>query len=265
MFIGFIFLILSFQYINLSAADKYKCRNKDINREIEIGDEVTLCLHSKEENIKIAYKLKVDDYSIFTIEGAFQKLIKEKQNQTQEASTQESREQTRYQFRNMLKEPNNNNKYVGIEDNPEIINSTDIYTTEKITSNTIGITTTKNTIINSTNIETTINTEENITNSTSDIPTDETPEEEEEEENTNDKAKFVAQIGDKFTQYPSVIFLYNIYFYINKYSYTGGMPAILIKFLLYLALWLKSRMEKSRIWFGIMHVMDVMINAKKIL
>ena len=72
----FLILISSFNYINLQANDnKFKCKKEDVNREIEIGDEVTLCIHSKELNQKIAYKLKVDKYSIITIKGGFEKLI----------------------------------------------------------------------------------------------------------------------------------------------------------------------------------------------
>ena len=73
--ITFILLISSFNYIYLST-ENYKCKASDVNREIEIGDEVTLCIHSQKKGIKIAYKLKVDEYSIITMESGFDYLAK---------------------------------------------------------------------------------------------------------------------------------------------------------------------------------------------
>ena len=197
MYIPLIFLILisSFNYISLSA-DQYKCRQSDINREIEIGDEVTICLHSKEKKQKIAYKLKVDKYSIITIKGGFEAFQPESTNPEQNPSPSE--DTTKYRFRNMIKEGNNDEEKILAENqNPNL---------EETTNPTIELETTQ--------------------------VTDEQKEEQNEtdiiEENPDDKRKFFAQIGDKMTQYPSVS-IFNIYIYINiffdigfyLYSYIG--------------------------------------------
>ena len=173
MYIPLIFLILisSFNYISLSA-DQYKCRQSDINREIEIGDEVTICLHSKEKKQKIAYKLKVDKYSIITIKGGFEAFQPESTNPEQNPSPSE--DTNKYRFRNMIKEGNNDEEKILAENqNPNL---------EETTNPTIELETTQ--------------------------VTDEQKEEQNEtdiiEENPDDKRKFFAQIGDKMTQYPSV-------------------------------------------------------------
>ena len=178
MYIPLIFLILisSFNYISLSA-DQYKCRQSDINREIEIGDEVTICLHSKEKKQKIAYKLKVDKYSIITIKGGFEAFQPESTNS--ETNPTPSEDTNKYRFRNMIKEGDNNEeKILATNQNPNL---------EETTNPTIELETTQ--------------------------VTDEQKEEQNEtdiiEENPDDKRKFFAQIGDKMTQYPSVS-LFNI-------------------------------------------------------
>ena len=103
MFAQFFLLILFFQYIN-SSEDDFKCRTSDINKTIEIGDEVTLCLHSKELGKKIAYKIKVDEYTIVTINEGFKNLKPE------DTPKDESENESKRYLRRMLLEPNYENE-----------------------------------------------------------------------------------------------------------------------------------------------------------
>ena len=113
-FLIFLIIISSFNYINLEDTSlPYKCKNSDINREIEIGDEVTLCIHSIEKNIKIAYKLKVDKYSIITIKNGYDYLTKTQGDNSQTPGTDNSR------LRNLINEPNGEDKKDIIKENSE--------------------------------------------------------------------------------------------------------------------------------------------------
>ena len=113
-FLIFLIITSSFNYINLEDTSlPYKCKNSDINREIEIGDEVTLCIHSIEKNIKIAYKLKVDKYSIITIKNGYDYLTKTQGDDSQTPGTDNSR------LRNLIYEPNGEDKKDIIKENSE--------------------------------------------------------------------------------------------------------------------------------------------------
>ena len=61
----------------------YKCKSADTEDKVEIEDEVTLCIHIPELKKKVAFKLKVDEYSVISIENGFNKIIlpKEENNQ----------------------------------------------------------------------------------------------------------------------------------------------------------------------------------------
>ena len=213
----FLILISSFNYINLQANDdKFKCRKEDVNREIEIGDDVTLCIHSKELNQKIAYKLKVDKYSIITIKGGFEKLIP---NMPDEDS--KSKETDSIRLRNLIYDSNVEDKRDNLGEKGE----------NKDKEN---------------NEETLFDDNEN--NDDSRLLTlegegegegEEDEKGEEEEEKDENVAKVIAQIGDKMTQYPSVsvifiIFIYFIFRYIVK-----KMKQQKKYYLLYLVLLLK--------------------------
>ena len=52
-----------------------KCKPSDTEGEVEIGDEVTLCLHVPELKKKVAFKLKVDEHSVISIENGFNKIV----------------------------------------------------------------------------------------------------------------------------------------------------------------------------------------------
>jgi hypothetical protein len=186
MFIS-LFLLINIFLIKNSSQDDFNCKKSDIDREIEIGDEVTLCIHSKEKKIKIASKLKVDEYSIVTIDGGFNNLAKEDTQESNSAlrNNEEEKYEKNKSRRRMIIEPDNNNNMN--DNNPNTI-KTDI-------KNTILIETTTKTTIESTSSYTSINTQ-----------TQTQSQEEVEDTNPDDKSKIIAQIGDKITQYPSVIF-----------------------------------------------------------
>ena len=181
MFVHLFLLFSIFQYINLSLKD-FNCRYSDINRTIQIGDEVTLCLHSKELKRKVAFKLKVDEYTIVTINDGFEKLIPKETNN--KANNEQENNIRRYR-RRMVYDPNNDEEgqknIENIGEN-ETITSSPAPAPEPTSAPTTEIT---------------------------DAPTSE-PTEETIVDNPNDRAKIVAQIGDKITQYPGVINFYII-------------------------------------------------------
>ena len=62
----------------------YKCKPEDSEKEVEIGDEVTLCIHTFELHKKVAFKIKVDEYSIISMKDAFSKIVLPKEEGTKE-------------------------------------------------------------------------------------------------------------------------------------------------------------------------------------
>ena len=212
MFITFILLISSFNYIYLSA-ENYKCKASDVNREIEIGDEVTLCIHSQKKGIKIAYKLKVDEYSIITMESGFDYLAKnESKAQTPVLLRDLSKKNN---FRRIKEEFFDEKKKINLEQNNNNGNEDNTINTDNIEANTIS--------------------NSHIDNTNNEESSDESSDKKIENENYGDK--FVAQIGDKITQYPSVIIiflLYNLYFIYFYSSIFYLMTKRTKKFLLFL-------------------------------
>ena len=218
----FLILISSFNYINLQANDdKFKCKKEDVNREIEIGDEVTLCIHSKELNQKIAYKLKVDKYSIITIKGGFEKLIP---NMPDEDS--KSKETDSMRLRNLIYDSN-------VEDKRDNLGEKGENKDKENNEETLFDDNEKNDDSRLLTLE-----EEKEKEKEGEGEGEEDEKGEEEEEKDENVAKVIAQIGDKMTQYPSVsvifiIFIYFIFRYIVKKMKQQK------KYLLYLVLLLK--------------------------
>ena len=71
LYANIILLFLSF----ISANDiTYKCRPSDTEGEVEIGDEVILCLQVPDLKKKVAFKLKVDEHTVISIENGFNKI-----------------------------------------------------------------------------------------------------------------------------------------------------------------------------------------------
>ena len=222
----FLILISSFNYINLQANDdKFKCKKEDVNREIEIGDEVTLCIHSKELNQKIAYKLKVDKYSIITIKGGFEKLIP---NMPDEDS--KSKETDSMRLRNLIYDSNVEDKRDNLgekgENKDKENNEETLFDDNENNDDSRLLTLEEE------------KKEEEEKEKEGEGEGEEDEKGEEEEEKDENVAKVIAQIGDKMTQYPSVsvifiIFIYFIFRYIVKKIKQQK------KYLLYLVLLLK--------------------------
>jgi len=223
----FLILISSFNYINLQANDdKFKCKKEDVNREIEIGDEVTLCIHSKELNQKIAYKLKVDKYSIITIKGGFEKLIP---NMPDEDS--KSKETDSMRLRNLIYDSN-------VEDKRDNLGEKGENKDKENNEETLFDDNENNDDSRLLTLEEEKKEEEEEKEKEGEGEGEEDEKGEEEEEKDENVAKVIAQIGDKMTQYPSVsvifiIFIYFIFRYIVKKMKQQK------KYLLYLVLLLK--------------------------
>jgi len=192
MFRSFFLLIISFLIISLVESE-YNCKKEDKDREIEIGDIVTLCIHSREQDTKVAYKLKVDEYSIITILGGYGNLTQNiKNNNVNSQPNQNNVEENNSRYRRMKYES------IGEGNNKEIPKQVDDAGANIEESSTPLIT---NSITNNPGVSdiTDITDITNITNIVE--PSDE------DLYDPADKSRFLVQIGGIMTKYPSVIFL----------------------------------------------------------
>ena len=192
MFRSFFLLIISFLIISLVESE-YNCKKEDKDREIEIGDIVTLCIHSREQDTKVAYKLKVDEYSIITILGGYGNLTQNiKNNNVNSQPNQNNIEENNSRHRRMKYES------IGEGNNKEIPKQVDDAGANIEESSTPLIT---NSITNNPGVSdiTDITDITNITNIVE--PSDE------DLYDPADKSRFLVQIGGIMTKYPSVIFL----------------------------------------------------------
>lgn len=192
MFRSFFLLIISFLIISLVESE-FNCKKEDIDREIEIGDIVTLCIHSREQDTKVAYKLKVDEYSIITILGGYGNLTQNiKNNNVNSQPNQNNAEENNSRYRRMKYES------IGEGNNKEIPKQVDDAGANIEESSTPLIT---NSITNNPGVSD-ITDITNITNNTDIVePSDE------DLYDPADKSRFLVQIGGIMTKYPSVIFL----------------------------------------------------------
>ena len=189
MFRSFFLLIISFLIISLVESE-FNCKKEDIDREIEIGDIVTLCIHSREKNTKVAYKLKVDEYSIITILGGYGNLTQNiKNNNVNSQPNQNNVEENNSRYRRMKYES------IGEGNNKEIPKQVDDAGANIEESSTPLIT---NSITNNPGVSD-ITDISNITDIVE--PSDE------DLYDPADKSRFLVQIGGIMTKYPSVIFL----------------------------------------------------------
>ena len=189
MFRSFFLLIISFLIISLVESE-FNCKKEDIDREIEIGDIVTLCIHSREKDTKVAYKLKVDEYSIITILGGYGNLTQNiKNNNVNSQPNQNYVEENNSRYRRMKYES------IGEGNNKEIPKQVDDAGANIEESSTPLIT---NSITNNPGVSD-ITDISNITDIVE--PSDE------DLYDPADKSRFLVQIGGIMTKYPSVIFL----------------------------------------------------------
>ena len=189
MFRSFFLLIISFLIISLVESE-YNCKKEDKDREIEIGDIVTLCIHSREQDTKVAYKLKVDEYSIITILGGYGNLTQNiKNNNVNSQPNQNNVEENNSRYRRMKYES------IGEGNNKEIPKQVDDAGANIEESSTPLIT-------NSITKNPGVSDITDITNITNIVePSDE------DLYDPADKSRFLVQIGGIMTKYPSVIFL----------------------------------------------------------
>ena len=189
MFRSFFLLIISFLIISLVESE-YNCKKEDKDREIEIGDIVTLCIHSREKDTKVAYKLKVDECSIITILGGYGNLTQNiKNNNVNSQPNQNNVEENNSRYRRMKYES------IGEGNNKEIPKQVDDAGANIEESSTPLIT---NSITNNPGVSD-ITDISNITDIVE--PSDE------DLYDPADKSRFLVQIGGIMTKYPSVIFL----------------------------------------------------------
>ena len=87
-------ILILFLLTLISAQSIYKCKTKDTENKVEIGDEVTLCVHVTESRKKVAFKLKVDEYSVISIKKGFSKIVLPKQGQSQVRRLKEENEES---------------------------------------------------------------------------------------------------------------------------------------------------------------------------
>ena len=90
-------LFLFFLSIISTVKSGYCCKPSDTEQSVEIGNEITLCLHARTLGRKVAFKINVDDYTVISIEEGFSKLI-----------TTESSNTRRLENRFLLKEGDEN-------------------------------------------------------------------------------------------------------------------------------------------------------------
>ena len=76
-FIYILFILNYISYVNSQQGQnplqKFKCTSP--NHNLKVGDEVILCIHVPELKKKVAFKLKVDEYSAISIENGFNKIV----------------------------------------------------------------------------------------------------------------------------------------------------------------------------------------------
>ena len=87
-------ILILFLLTLISAQSIYKCKTKDTENKVEIGDEVTLCVHVTESRKKVAFKLKVDEYSVISIKKGFSKIVLPKEGQSQVRRLKEENEES---------------------------------------------------------------------------------------------------------------------------------------------------------------------------
>ena len=87
-------ILILFLLTLISAQSIYKCKTKDTENKVEIGDEVTLCVHVTELRKKVAFKLKVDEYSVISIKKGFSKIVLPKQGQSKVRRLKEENEES---------------------------------------------------------------------------------------------------------------------------------------------------------------------------
>ena len=196
----------------------YTCKPSDTQSDLEIGDEVTLCLHSKNLKKKVAFKIVVDDYSVISINNGFSKLVSEieKEKEKEEESSQTdipTSNNRNLDARNLKREGELEDVLLSSSSNTSSSNSTSSSSsTQTPASSSSSTTTPTQSSTPSSSSSTTTPTQSSTPSSSSSgstTPSTQTPstipDEKSSEEITHEiKEEFIGQIGNVRTKYPSV-------------------------------------------------------------
>ena len=175
----------------ISTNNIYSCKPKDTEKKVEIGNDVTLCIHAVNLARKVAFKIKVDDYSVISIKEGFKKIVNAI---GKDSETENETNMRRLDYRNLVK---NDPQTINDLKNEEISNNLPSDIEPQQPSNTPYSETT--------NILTNEVSNTPTTNPTTNIKDYETQSDNSSDEITEEiKEEFIGQIGNIRTKFPTV-------------------------------------------------------------
>ena len=175
----------------ISTNNIYSCKPKDTEKKVEIGNDVTLCIHAVNLARKVVFKIKVDDYSVISIKEGFKKIVNAI---GKDSETENETNMRRLDYRNLVK---NDPQTINDLKNEEISNNLPSDIAPQQPSNTPYSETT--------NILTNEVSNTPTTNPTTNIKDDETQSDNSSDEITEEiKEEFIGQIGNIRTKFPTV-------------------------------------------------------------
>ena len=175
----------------ISTNNIYTCKPKDTEKKVEIGNDVTLCIHAVNLARKVVFKIKVDDYSVISIKEGFKKIVNAI---GKDSETENETNMRRLDYRNLVK---NDPQTINDLKNEEISNNLPSDIAPQQPSNTPYSETT--------NILTNEVSNTPTTNPTTNIKDDETQSDNSSDEITEEiKEEFIGQIGNIRTKFPTV-------------------------------------------------------------
>ena len=190
-----IFLFLFLLSLISTNNNIYRCKPNDTEKKIEIGNDVTLCIHAVNLARKVVFKIKVDDYSVISINNGFSNIVN---SINKDSETEKETEVRRLDNRNLLKEND-------LQVNGSSSNETEISYSSEETSNILSNEITTEQSSNIPFSETT-----NILTNGINIPTTNMQTDEPQSDNSSDditeeiKEEFIGQIGNIRTKFPTV-------------------------------------------------------------
>ena len=175
----------------ISTNNIYSCKPKDTEKKVEIGNDVTLCIHAVNLARKVVFKIKVDEYNVISIKEGFKKIVNAI---GKDSETENETNMRRLDYRNLVK---NDPQTINDLKNEEISNNLPSDIAPQQPSNTPYSETT--------NILTNEVSNTPTTNPTTNIKDDETQSDNSSDEITEEiKEEFIGQIGNIRTKFPTV-------------------------------------------------------------
>lgn len=175
----------------ISTNNIYTCKPKDTEKKVEIGNDVTLCIHAVNLARKVVFKIKVDEYNVISIKEGFKKIVNAI---GKDSETENETNMRRLDYRNLVK---NDPQTINDLKNEEISNNLPSDIAPQQPSNTPYSETT--------NILTNEVSNTPTTNPTTNIKDDETQSDNSSDEITEEiKEEFIGQIGNIRTKFPTV-------------------------------------------------------------